>query len=97
MATDSFPGESIITGIGSGAAGAAAGPPNTAQDVGTAASNVGGAISAFSSIQNALSAFYAELTNGKMWRSLGWLLLGIALMGLGAWLWIKPSVLPVPV
>lgn len=45
----------------------------------------------FSSIQNALSAFYDKLTDGKMWRSLGWLLLGVALMLLGVVLWIGPS------
>jgi hypothetical protein len=45
----------------------------------------------FSSIQNALSAFYDKLTDGKMWRSLGWLLLGVLLMITGVALWIGPS------
>jgi hypothetical protein len=42
----------------------------------------------FGSIEQALTAFYDVLTNGKMWRSLGWLVLGIVLMvaGLGWWL-----------
>lgn len=31
------------------------------------------------------------LTDGKMWRSLGWLLLGILLMMAGVALWIGPS------
>lgn len=31
------------------------------------------------------------LTDGKMWRSLGWLLLGILLMFIGIALWIGPS------
>lgn len=39
--------------------------------------------STFSSIQNALSAFYDKLTDGKMWRSLGWILLGILLIFIG--------------
>ena len=43
----------------------------------------GGALTSFSSVANALSAFYAEVTNGKMWRSLGWLLLGVILMFAG--------------
>lgn len=34
----------------------------------------------------------AELTDGKFWRSLGWLLLGVVLMLLGAILWAGPSV-----
>lgn len=41
---------------------------------------VGGAVSSFTSVQNALSAFYDKLTDGKMWRSLGWLLLGVILI-----------------
>jgi len=45
----------------------------------------------FSSVQNALSGFYDKVTDGKMWRSLGWLLLGIALMIAGVALWIGPS------
>lgn len=42
----------------------------------------------FSSIEHALTAFYDVLTNGKMWRSLGWLVLGVVLIvaGLGWWL-----------
>lgn len=45
----------------------------------------------FSSIQNALSAFYDVVTNGKMWRSLGWLLLGVLLIIFGIVLWIGPT------
>lgn len=54
-------------------------------------------LAVFSSITNALSAFYDVLTNGKMWRSLGWLLLGVALIGAGLYLWIGPKNLPIPV
>jgi hypothetical protein len=43
----------------------------------------------FSSIEQALSAFYDILTNYKMWRSLGWLVLGIILMIAGLALWLK--------
>jgi len=45
----------------------------------------------FSSIQNALSAFYDKVTDGKMWRSLGWLLLGALLMLAGILMLIGPS------
>lgn len=34
---------------------------------------------------------WTELTDGKLWRSLGWLLLGIVLMLLGVLWWIGPS------
>lgn len=47
--------------------------------------------SAFSSAANALSGFYTVITNGKMWRSLGWLLLGIVLMFTGIAMFIGPS------
>lgn len=52
--------------------------------------NTAGA-SAFTSTTNALSSFYTVITNGKMWRSLGWLLLGIVLMFIGIALFIGPS------
>lgn len=45
----------------------------------------------FSSVSNALTAFYRKVTDGKMWRSLGWLLLGIALIIAGLVLWIGPG------
>jgi predicted phage tail protein len=47
--------------------------------------------SAFSSAANALTGFYDVVTNGKMWRSLGWLLLGIVLMFIGIAMFIGPS------
>lgn len=47
----------------------------------------------FSSIQNALTAFYDKVTDGKMWRSLGWLLLGVLLIITGLVLWIGPGAL----
>ena len=41
----------------------------------------------FSDVAHALTAFYDVLTNGKMWRSLGWLALGVLLMLAGlAWM-----------
>jgi hypothetical protein len=38
-----------------------------------------------------IEAIWTELTDGRMWRSLGWVILGIVLMLLGAGLWIGPS------
>lgn len=59
----------------------------------TSVPGTSGLFSAFSSIANALTAFYDEITNGKMWRSLGWLVLGIVLMFIGVLLWIGPDLL----
>lgn len=39
----------------------------------------------------AVEGIWAELTDGKLWRSLGWLVLGIVLMLLGVAWWIGPS------
>jgi hypothetical protein len=38
-----------------------------------------------------IQAIYAGVTDGKFWRSLGWLLLGIVLMLMGAVSWIGMS------
>lgn len=46
----------------------------------------------FSSIQNALSAFYRKVTDGKMWRSLGWILLGVLLMIMGIALYLRKTI-----
>lgn len=43
----------------------------------------------FASIEQALTAFYDVITNVKMWRSLGWLVLGLALMFTGIGLWLR--------
>lgn len=51
----------------------------------------GGAVSSFQDVSHALSGFFAVLTDGKMWRSLGWLLLGVILMFTGIGLIIGPS------
>ena len=75
--------------------------PGTAQDVSNVASAVtplgdlGGALTAFSGIVGALA-------DGSMWRSLGWILLGVLLIFLGSSLWLKsknilPEVIPVPI
>lgn len=47
----------------------------------------------FSSVQNALTGFYDKVTDGKMWRSLGWLLLGILLILSGLAMWLGPTAL----
>lgn len=41
-----------------------------------------------SDIAAALVAFFSEITDFRMWRSLGWLLLGIVLLAGGLILWL---------
>ena len=53
-------------------------------------------------LASGIGAFYDAVTDGKMWRSLGWLLLGAILLILGIMLWLKkenylPSAVPVPI
>jgi hypothetical protein len=43
----------------------------------------------FGSIEAALTAFYDKITDGKMWRSLGWLVLGIIFIVIGMLLLLK--------
>lgn len=38
-----------------------------------------------------LVAFFTTITDYRMWRSLGWLLLGIVMIGSGLALWAKDS------
>ena len=38
-----------------------------------------------------IQGVWAGITDGKFWRSLGWIILGIVLMLLGASWWIGPS------
>lgn len=44
-----------------------------------------------SGLAGSITAFYHAATDGKMWRSLGWIILGILLMWIGMLLWIGPS------
>lgn len=48
-------------------------------------------IDPLAAIGGSLEAFFTALTDGKMWRSLGWILLGILLMIVGVVLWIGPG------
>ena len=44
-----------------------------------------------SGLTTVAEGIWAGVTDGKLWRSLGWLLLGIALMLAGVAWWIGPS------
>lgn len=79
-------------------------------DLGTQSGSIGviqAAVNAAGSLNNgwlgfviALEQIWAGLTDGKMWRSLGWLLLGTLLIVVGAALWAGmsgklPPVIPI--
>lgn len=57
-------------------------------DIVAAVEGSGGALAGDTSGAS-LFGFFATVTNGAMWRSLGWLLLGIAMLGAGIVLWLK--------
>jgi len=42
-----------------------------------------------SGIEAGFTGFFNVLTDGKMWRSLGWIALGIVLLAMGISLWLK--------
>lgn len=72
--------------------------------LGGSQSNVIGDIGKITGIQQigaAFESFYRILTDGKMWRSLGWIILGLIFIISGIFLWLKnsnilPTSLPIP-
>lgn len=48
---------------------------------------------ALSDTASALFAFFTTITDYTMWRSLGWLLLGVVLIAFGLFIWGKTTVL----
>ncbi len=60
--------------------------------------NVGGAlVGGAPDLLTALKGIWAGLSDGKMWRSLGWIVLGVVLMLLGAAAWIGMSKNPLSI
>lgn len=53
-----------------------------------AATDVGSAAASGQGLFGSLTAFFATVTDGKMWRSLGWLILGLLIMAFGINLWL---------
>jgi hypothetical protein len=73
-------------------AGLLGGDPNsaTAQAEASLGSGAGlGGLSGLGGITATLAAFFADVTSIAMWRSLGWLALGILMMAAGVYLWLK--------
>jgi len=66
------------------------------------ANGVSDTLSGIARVGDVLQAFYENITDGKMWRSLGWLVLGLVFIIGGVVLWMKnsnllPDVVPIPV
>jgi hypothetical protein len=62
-------------------------PVNPAENIVNAAENA----DPLAGIAGSLEAFFQAATDGKLWRSLAWILLGILLMLIGVILWIGPA------
>ena len=50
-----------------------------------------------SGITTVIEGIWAGITDGKLWRSLGWIILGVVLMLMGAASWIGMSKNPVAI
>jgi hypothetical protein len=57
---------------------------------------VGNVIGGLTSGWDAIKVGVAELSDGDMWRSLGWLALGLVLMFVGLRMWLGKPALPKP-
>lgn len=67
--------------------------PNPASDAVNAAQNVTtGPIAGLEAVAHIIGDIGKALTDGKMWRSVGWILLGIIVFGFGLLLWLRKPV-----
>ena len=88
---------SIVDWVGAAVAGVLIGgtkePPAAAVPQGQAAAQgtTDALMGPLAAIGGSFEAFFGALTDGKMWRSAGWILLGILLMVVGVVLWIGPG------
>jgi hypothetical protein len=78
--------ESQVIAAGAGAGLQAAGGVGLPTIPGADASNP---LAGIGDVAAALKAFYSAVTDGKMWRSLAWIALGLLLMVNGILLWLK--------
>ena len=67
--------------------------PSAAVAGGEAAAKAGedALLGPLAAIGGSFEALFTALTDGRMWRSLGWIILGIMLMWTGILLWIGPG------
>lgn len=73
------------------AAATGGGVKNASGDVASAGKATAAAVAGPAGMVTIIEAVWAKVTDAKMWKSAGWLLLGIALMLAGMLLWIGPS------
>lgn len=52
-----------------------------------------GGLTGLTDVGAGLIAFFGTITDGAMWRSLGWLALGVLLIAVGVGLWVKGEAL----
>jgi len=81
----------LVKDIQLGIEAAAGGEANVTQAAGPAEATTPQQLASEAPGINLVEGIWSELTDGRMWRSLGWILLGIVLMLLGAAWWIGPS------
>lgn len=87
----------VFDWVGSAIAGVLIGAgtqqPSTAVPAGQAAAAAApdALLGPLAGIAGSFEALFTAVTDGKMWRSLGWILLGILLMIAGVLLWIGPG------
>ena len=89
---------SVFDWVASGVAGVLIGAggqqPSAAVPEGRAATTAGedALVGPLAAIGGSFEAFFGAVTDGKLWRSLAWIILGLALMYLGIMLWIGPGI-----
>jgi hypothetical protein len=74
--------------------GAQPGGPNASNPIAAGATgivNSTGITKQISSVTDAIASIWDKLKDGKMWRSLGWLLMGVLLIIFGLVLWVGPT------
>lgn len=70
---------------------AVGGPAGAVASTGLPGTSIGSDITSSIPGVTVVEAIWTELTDVRMWRSLGWIVLGIILMLLGVAWWIGPS------
>lgn len=92
----------LLANIIARAGGALSNPASPDQIGGNAAAAVPGVIGGLTGALGAFEALAQAVTDGALWRSLGWIILGGLLTIIGIALWLKeqnvlPEVVPIPI
>ena len=81
----------VAAGVAGVLIGAGTQQPSTAVPAGQAAAADAPYLVPLAGLAGSAEAFFTALTDGKMWRSLGWVLLGVLLLLAGMLLWLGPG------